>query len=670
MRVLRIFHSAVVDAWRERERQLRLTGAEVDLLTARRWNEGGSDVPLVPRPGEPVRGLRTWGRHPALFFYSPLPLWRALGGTYDVIDVQEEPFALATAEVLLLRRLRRQRAPYVLYSAQNIEKRYPVPFRWLERWALRNAAGLSVCNSDAGRICEHKGLPGRATLIPLGVDVEAFEPATTPRDHSVGLVVGYVGRLAPHKGVDVLLRALSGLDGVCLRVAGSGPEEANLRALADELGVADRVELVGSLSQEQLPGFYQGLDVLAVPSIPTPGWREQFGRVVVEAMACGVPVVASDTGALPDVVGDAGLLVPPGDVVALGKTLRSLLDDEALRRELAQHGLIRAQQASWPEVARAYRDLYDHATQAPDAGASAPRGIEVVVVAYGRPDLLARALEPVLSLPVTVVDNSSSPHVAEVCARLGVRYLDPGHNGGFSAGVNHALQQRLRPDDDVLLLNPDAVVGLDDVRRLHQALLDDPALASVAPAQVDEAGRPAKVSWPFPSPSRTWLEAFGLHHVLGRLEPREGFVIGSVLMLRREALAQIGGFDEDFFLYAEETDWAYRAHRLGWRHREVPEALATHAGAATSADSTRRDTHFHASQERYLRKHFGAVRWQLARAATVLGSSARGAVLRGDRGRRARARAALYLPGPLRAEAALAVPPDPLPDLSPTPSEV
>src|SRR5215210_1728213 len=116
MRVLRVFHSAVVDAWRARERQLRLTGAEVDLLTARRWNEGGADVWLDPRPDEPVRGVRTWGRHPALFVYSPLPLWRALDGHYDVIDIQEEPFALATAEILLLRKLRRQRAPYVLYS--------------------------------------------------------------------------------------------------------------------------------------------------------------------------------------------------------------------------------------------------------------------------------------------------------------------------------------------------------------------------------------------------------------------------------------------------------------------------------------------------------------------------------------------------------------------------
>jgi glycosyltransferase involved in cell wall biosynthesis/GT2 family glycosyltransferase len=645
MRVLRIFHSAVVDAWRERERHLRALGADVDLLTARRWDEGGTDVALVARPGEPVTGLRTWGRHPALFVYAPLPLWRALGRPYDVIDIHEEPFALATAEVLLLRRLRRQRAPYVLYSAQNIDKRYPPPFRWLERWALRHAAALSVCNTEAGRICERKGFPGAATLIPLGVDTQRFSPDPEVQVRDVP-VIGYVGRLAPHKGINVLLEAVARLDRATVRIAGAGPEGAALRARVAGLGIGDRVELVGSVGQDRLPDFYRGLDVLAVPSLPTPGWLEQFGRVVVEAMACGVPVVASDTGALPDVVGDAGLLVPPGDPEALATALQSVLEDDATRGELSRRGVDQAQRASWSEVAGKYLGLYERAM---GTTADPHRGLEIVVVAYGRPDLLEASLQPVLSFPVTVVDNSSSPDVATVCQRLGVRYLDPGHNGGFGAGVNHALAHRLDPDADVLLLNPDAVIASEDVLLLHRALLADPALASVAPAQVDEAGHHSRVSWPFPSPGRTWLTAAGL----GRLGASSGFVIGSVLLLRREALAQVGQFDDDFFLYAEETDWAYRAHRLGWRHREVTEARALHLGAATSADPVRRETHFHASQERYLRKHFGPFRWQLARGATILGSAARGVVLAGERGREARARAALYVTGPLAAEASL-----------------
>jgi GT2 family glycosyltransferase len=128
-------------------------------------------------------------------------------------------------------------------------------------------------------------------------------------------------------------------------------------------------------------------------------------------------------------------------------------------------------------------------------------------------------------------------------------------------------------------------------------------------------------------------------------------VIGSVLLLRAEALAQLGGFDERFFLYAEEADWAYRAHRLGWRHAGVPQARAMHVGAGTGGDPRRREAHFHASQERYLRKHFGALGWQWARLGQWLGASARAILLPGDRGQAARRRAALYRLGPVRVEA-------------------
>ncbi|WP_265523736.1 glycosyltransferase [Oerskovia flava] len=676
MKVLRVSHSAVVDAWRERERELRAAGVDVRLLTARTWDEGGAPVPLVPRPGEPVRGVRTLGNHPALFVYDPRPLWRALGERWDVIDLHEEPFALATAEILVLRRLRAllgsrdaAPAPYVLYSAQNIAKRYPWPFRWLEARALRHAGAVSVCNEAAGRIVRDKGARGPVEVVPLGVDLETFSPGPAPSDRALvpddgPVTVGYAGRLAPHKGVDVLLRAVADDARFRLRLAGAGPQEAELRELAAPLG--ERATFLGPLPDTSLPEFYRSLDVLAVPSLETPGWVEQFGRVAVEAMACGVPVVASDSGALPDVVGGAGLLVPPGDAAALRDALARVATETGLAEKLRAAGLERARSCAWDEVARRYLALYESVTgsatttgraTSTDTGGRAVAGVpeppEVVLVAYGSPDLVRDALAPLQGrFPLTVVDNSSLPEIREISESAGALYLDPGRNGGFAAGVNHALAHRQAPGADVLLLNPDAVVTPEDVATLQRGLHAQPRTASVGPVQVDGDGTPARVVWPYPSPAATWIEAVGLAS-RRRTPPSSSFVIGSVLLLNARAIDEVGPFDERFFLYAEETDWAYRASRLRWHHRVVEDASALHLGGATSTDPTRRETHFHASQERYLRKHHGTTGWRLARVGAVLGAAARTLVLRGDARDSARRRLRLYLKGPVRAEASL-----------------
>jgi glycosyltransferase involved in cell wall biosynthesis/GT2 family glycosyltransferase len=666
VRALRVSHSAVVDEWRGRERALASLGVDVALLSARTWPEGGARVDLHPRPGEHVDGVATIGRHPALFLYDPRPLWRRLGEHWDVIDVHEEPFSLATAEVLLLRALRRNHAPVVLYTAQNLQKRYPIPFRWLERHALRTASGISACNTDAARIAEAKGFAGRARVIPLGIDLERFSAG--PADAAAGaahdsdrIIVGFAGRLVAEKGLGVLFDAMARDRRLHARIAGGGPMADDLPEILTRRGLRDRVELLGALAPEDVPGFYRSIDVLAVPSLPTPTWTEQFGRVAIEAMACGVPVVSSDAGALPDVVGGAGLVVPVGDADALAAALAEAAGPRA--DELRALGRERAASCDWSEVGRAYLDLYRSVLH--DAEAAAPAGargasgdaerdLEVVVVAYGAPELLRRALEPLAGLPVTVVDNSSLPEIAALCAEIGVRYVDPGRNGGFAAGVNEALADRLRPGGDVLLVNPDAVISRTDIDALHAALLAAPDLASVGPSQVDERGVPAQVEWRYPSPTATWLEALGL----AGLRRGPTFVIGSVLLLRAEALDQVGGLDEGFFLYAEETDWAYRAHRLGWRHAEVTGARAVHAGAGTSSDPARREAHFHASLERYLRKHHGSLGWQSARTAQWIGSMARSIALPGERGRAARKRAALYRLGPVRVEARYLEPSD------------
>ena len=143
-----------------------------------------------------------------------------------------------------------------------------------------------------------------------------------------------------------------------LDVFGAGPEEERLRTLARSLDLADRAVFHGHVDEADIPAVYRHVDVLAVPSVPMPGWVEQFGRVVVEAQASGVPVVASTSGALPDVIGDSGLLVPPRDPDALRTALVRLLEEPGLWERLHEAGPVDAARCSWSEVADAQMALY------------------------------------------------------------------------------------------------------------------------------------------------------------------------------------------------------------------------------------------------------------------------------------------------------------------------
>ncbi|MBV8463841.1 MAG: glycosyltransferase family 2 protein [Acidimicrobiales bacterium] len=287
----------------------------------------------------------------------------------------------------------------------------------------------------------------------------------------------------------------------------------------------------------------------------------------------------------------------------------------------------------------------------PDAPPAVP--VRAVVVAFGAPVLLDQCLASMGGgPPVLVVDNSSDPEVAAVAARHGADYVDPGTNLGFAGGVNLGLERRA--GGDVLLVNPDATLTPEAAQHLRRCLHAEARLAAVAPRQTSpEGATPERVTWPFPTPAGAWVEAVGL----GRLRRRADFLIGSVLLLRAEALAEVGPFDESFHpLYAEETDWQRRAADRGWSFRLCDEASATHVGAGTGGDRQEREVHFHAAQERYIRKHHGRRGWAVYRAAAVAGALPRALVLGGERRRLAAGRLRLYWGGPLRAEAKLSAP--------------
>jgi glycosyltransferase involved in cell wall biosynthesis len=259
----------------------------------------------------------------------------------DLVHIDEEPYNLATWHAL---RLARRHGAYCLFFTwQNLDRRYPWPFSYFERQVLNQADAAIAGNEEAVAVWRAKGFTRPMPVIPqFGVDPEVFrpvEPLARPAGGTTPFVVGYAGRLVAEKGVDLLLRALALLPGeVRAHVVGSGPERTRLGRLAAELGLTARVTWTPLVPSAEMPGVLAGFDCLVLPSRTRPNWKEQFGRVLIEAMACGVPVVGSNSGELPKVIGDAGCLFPEGDAPALAEQVRQLWQQPERRGTLAARG--------------------------------------------------------------------------------------------------------------------------------------------------------------------------------------------------------------------------------------------------------------------------------------------------------------------------------------------
>jgi glycosyltransferase involved in cell wall biosynthesis len=280
----------------------------------------------------------------------------------DVIDLYEEPFSLIALQTLALRKLLAPGAAVVFYSAVNVHRQWRWPYRWIERMVLKHADGAHVPNKDVAPILRAKGFGTQkpVSVIPLGVDPDPFASATPMELQSIPRPrVGFVGRLEPVKGLDVLLDAFMLVTSpASLVIAGDGAERARLEARIG--GLENRVHIVPPIRHEDLPAFLKAVDILVLPSVTIlPLHREQFGRVLVEAMAAGLAVIGSSSGAIPEVIGDAGLVVPERDPTALAGAIDRLLENPDQRQALAERGRERVRtRFAWPVIADQSVDLF------------------------------------------------------------------------------------------------------------------------------------------------------------------------------------------------------------------------------------------------------------------------------------------------------------------------
>jgi glycosyltransferase involved in cell wall biosynthesis len=290
---------------------------------------------------------------------------------WDLVHCWEEPYVASAAQVAWWTRAG---VPLVFATFQNLDKPYPLPFSWFERRTRARASGIVAYGKTVLEVLTARGWAGHPTrVIPPGVDTTRFAPDAHARAAvRAGLgwtgdtpVVGFLGRFVPEKGVLSLTAVLERLSSPWRALfVGSGPLEGALREWAARH--PGRVAIETAVSHDAVPRWLNAMDMLVAPSQTTPRWREQFGRMLIEAFACGVPVVASDSGEMPHVIGDAGLIVPENDGNEWRRTIDSLAGDAALRLDLARRGRQRAVTSfDWSVVARAHLDFFDELVALP-----------------------------------------------------------------------------------------------------------------------------------------------------------------------------------------------------------------------------------------------------------------------------------------------------------------
>lgn len=342
MRAVLLSKALVVGAYQRKAEEIARLGVDLTVLTPPSWRDrrGSQPAERIYTAGYALRSIPV--RFNGNFHLHHYPtLSRELQRLRpDVVHLDEEPYNAATW--LGMRAARRVGAAATFFAWQNLYRSYPPPFRWFEQAVYRACPVALAGNRDAGDVLRRKGYAGEVVILPqFGVDPAIFAPGE-PRPANSPFAIGYAGGLLPEKGVDLLLRACAGLRGAWrLRIAGTGAEEPGLRAITEALGVGDRVEWVGRIPSDRMADFYRGLDVLVLPSRTLPNWKEQFGRVLIEAMACAVPVVGSDSGEIPHVIGDAGLVFAEEDQDGLAAHLQRLLNEPATRLRLGEAGRAR-----------------------------------------------------------------------------------------------------------------------------------------------------------------------------------------------------------------------------------------------------------------------------------------------------------------------------------------
>ena len=372
IRVLLIAHACQVgNEGQQRAQQLgQLPGIDLRVVTPDRWYEYGGwrTVQLPDNPSytlQPAKVRFPWSG-PAQWYFHHYP---ALGETLrvfrpDIIDLWEEAWGLVSVHACWLRNRFLPSAKIVSETEANIPRIHPFPFKQFRSYTLRNTDYAVARQTEGVGVLRAKGYKGPVEVIGNAVDPELFRPS----DRRVckaqlglsGFVVGYVGRLIESKGLMDIIEALPQVsEEITTIFVGSGDFQASLQKRVAELGLTNRVRFFPPRQMTELPMVMNALDVLLLVSRTTLTWKEQFGRVIIEAHACETPVIGSDSGAIPEVIGQGGLTVREGNSADIAAAITRLKDHPTLACQMGQLGRQQVEaHYTWKRVAERMSDIY------------------------------------------------------------------------------------------------------------------------------------------------------------------------------------------------------------------------------------------------------------------------------------------------------------------------
>jgi glycosyltransferase involved in cell wall biosynthesis len=351
----------VVGAYHAKLREMARLGVELTVVIPNTW--GTQRAELTSADGYRVKVLYCVRSGKFTHLYPNL-LRLILECNADLLHLDEEPFSAVAFEVTLAARLRR--TPALFFTWQNLFEPYSWYYNFFEKHTFRYVRGAIAGNEEARQILVKRGFRKPVWVIPqFGVDPAVFRKLDS-NELRRGLklegkfAVGFVGRLVADKGVDSLLLALHRLPEEAVAViVGSGPFQPQLENLCRKLGLVDRVRWIPLVTSREVPRYLNALDLLVLPSRTASDWKEQFGRVLIEAMACEVPVIGSDSGEIPRVIDRCGYTFPEGDAEAAARVLEKLRADAALRTRLGSQGRERVlSHFTQAEIARRTVDVY------------------------------------------------------------------------------------------------------------------------------------------------------------------------------------------------------------------------------------------------------------------------------------------------------------------------